>query len=128
MIQLFRGPNKDRGFTLIEALMAMMILAVALLGVAQMQITAMQGNRFSYDMTQASILASDELERMVQVYYRDPITVSCSLPETLERSNLVFNRTCALTGTELGHRTVEVTITWRNAQGLDRRVATRTLL
>jgi hypothetical protein len=108
--------------------MAMMVLAIALLGVAQLQITAIQGNRFSYDMTLASALASDELERMVQVYHRDPVSVSCLPPETLVRSDLVFNRTCVLTGTEPGHRTAEVTVTWRNAQGLDRRVVARTLL
>lgn len=128
MIQLLRGSNRDRGFTLIEVLIAMLVLAIALLGLAQLQITAIQGNRFSYDMTEASSLASDTLEQLVQVYFRDPASVTCPLTETLVRSSLTFTRTCTLTGVEPGHRAATVTVTWRSQHGVDRRVMVQSLL
>lgn len=128
MTSLFRGSNRDRGFTLIEALIAMVIMAIALLGLAQLQITAIQGNRFSFDMTEASSLASNTLEQLVQVYFQDPASVTCPPQEALLRSNLVFTRTCTLSGNEPGHRTATVTLTWRDQHGVDRRVTVRSLL
>lgn len=53
-----------KGFTLIEVLVGLVILAVGLLAIAGMQITSVKGNRFSGAVTQASILAQDRLETL----------------------------------------------------------------
>jgi len=52
----------SKGFTLIEVLVGLIILAVGLLAIAGMQITSVKGNYFSSNITQASILAQDRLE------------------------------------------------------------------
>jgi len=53
---------KKKGFTLIEVLISLIILAIGILAVAGMQITSIIGTSFSSNMTQASVLAQDRLE------------------------------------------------------------------
>ncbi len=56
--------NRQRGFSLIEVLVAVLILAIGLLGVASMQLTSLKVNQGAYYRSQASILANDILDRM----------------------------------------------------------------
>jgi prepilin-type N-terminal cleavage/methylation domain-containing protein len=58
LIKLF----KRRGFTLIEVLISLVILAIGVLAIASMQITSITGTSFSNSLTQASILAQERLE------------------------------------------------------------------
>lgn len=60
-----------KGFTLIEVLVGMIILAIGLLAIAGMQITSVRGNFFSSNMTQASILAQDRLETLRNLAFSD---------------------------------------------------------
>jgi type IV pilus assembly protein PilV len=60
-----------RGFTLIEVLVGMVLLAIGLLAIAGMQVTSVRGNFFSSNMTQASILAQDRLETLRNLAYAD---------------------------------------------------------
>jgi len=53
-----------KGFTLIEVLVGLIILAIGLLAIAGMQITSVRGNFFSSNITQASILAQNRLEEL----------------------------------------------------------------
>lgn len=53
-----------RGFTLIEALVALVVLSIGLLGVAGMQIAGLRANLSAAFRTQASYLAADIVDRM----------------------------------------------------------------
>lgn len=57
-----RHPQK--GFSLLEALVTLVILAVGLMGLAFLQAQGMQFNTSAYARTQASILASDIIDRI----------------------------------------------------------------
>lgn len=57
-------PNKISGFTLLETLIAMLILAIGLLGMAGLMLNSMKSNQSSYQRTQASLLAYDMAERL----------------------------------------------------------------
>jgi len=57
-------PERQLGFSLIEVLVTLAILSVALLGLAFLQAQGMQLNTSAYSRTQASILASDIVDRM----------------------------------------------------------------
>lgn len=57
-------PSLQRGVTLLEVLIAVLVLAVGLLGLAALQARALQENQGAYQRTQASILAYDMLDRM----------------------------------------------------------------
>lgn len=54
--------SEEAGFTLVEAMIAMSILAVGLLGVIGMFTTSIGGNAFGGNMTQAATLAQEKLE------------------------------------------------------------------
>lgn len=57
-------PGTQQGTTLIEVLIAVVILAVGLLGMAGLQATSVQTNQGAYYRSQASILANDMADRM----------------------------------------------------------------
>lgn len=116
--------KNENGFTLIETLIAMVILAVALLGIAQMQLSAMRGNRSSYDLTEASAIASDIIEQMVimswieeKAGYTGATTVACPVPVplnyTVVKSKITYTWACGLGAGAIGQRLTTVTVTWQ---------------
>jgi type IV pilus assembly protein PilV len=54
----------SRGFTLIEVLVAVLVLSVGLLGLAGLQATSLRSNHSAYLRTQALILTYDLIDRM----------------------------------------------------------------
>jgi len=54
----------QKGFTLLEVLISLIILSVALLALAGLQITSIRGNAFGGTMTEAITLAKDKVEDM----------------------------------------------------------------
>ena len=56
--------NKTNGFTLIEVLIALIVLAVGLLGLAGLQATSLRNNQSSYNRMKATQLAYDIADRM----------------------------------------------------------------
>jgi len=56
-------PTRTGGFTLIEVLVAVLVLALGLLGIAGLQAAGMQMNNSAYLRSQAAILAQDMADR-----------------------------------------------------------------
>ena len=56
--------RRQRGFSLIEVLIAILILAIGLLGIAHMQASGMRSTHGAYLRTQATFLAGDILDSM----------------------------------------------------------------
>jgi len=54
----------EHGFTLIEVLVAMLVLMVGVLGVAAMQLVSFQNNQGAYYRTQATYIAAEILDRI----------------------------------------------------------------
>lgn len=54
----------DSGFSLLEVLIALLVLSVGLLGIAGLQTFSLQFNHQSYERTQATLLISDIAERI----------------------------------------------------------------
>lgn len=56
--------QKQNGFTLLEVLVAIIVLSVGLLGLAGLMATSMRNNHSAYQRTQATWLAYDVIDRM----------------------------------------------------------------
>lgn len=56
--------SMQRGFTMIEVLVAVLVLMVGILGVAAMQLISFQNNQGAYYRTQATYIASEILDRI----------------------------------------------------------------
>ncbi len=54
----------QRGFTLLEVMIAVFVLAIGLLGMAHLQITSLKHNQSAEYRTQAALFAADMLDRM----------------------------------------------------------------
>jgi len=61
----------EKGFTLGEVLVAMVVFSVALLGLARMQIGAIQVNTIASRLTQGTTLAQDRVEQLMALSYND---------------------------------------------------------
>lgn len=66
--------HRDAGFSLIEVMVAIVILTVGLLSLAQMMVVATNSNSLSGRMTSCSALAKEQLERLKAApFYLDPV-------------------------------------------------------
>jgi type IV pilus assembly protein PilV len=59
-----RPRGRTTGFTIIEVLVAVLVLAIGLLGIAGLQAAGLRNNQSAYQRTQATILAYDIVDRM----------------------------------------------------------------
>ncbi len=105
-----RRPVFDRsGFTMIEIIIAVLLLTVGLLGIVSVSVMVIDGNQFSKTMTTATSLAKDKLEELQSAGYEN--IVSSTAPETKEN---IYQRSWTVTADSPGPnmKTVVVTVTW----------------
>lgn len=57
--------NNNQGFTLIEVMIAIMVLVIGLLGAGAMQLSSTQGNANASNMTEATNLAMEQIENIL---------------------------------------------------------------
>jgi type IV pilus assembly protein PilV len=74
-------PQKSKGFTLIEVMIAVVILAAGILALATMQIVSIRSNAFSTEMTYATMLAQSRFEQIRNTPY-DSIPPTSGTPDT----------------------------------------------
>ena len=61
---VFRSTGLQKGFTLIESLVALLVLSFSLLGLAALQLNALQSASAAYQRSLASLIALDVQERI----------------------------------------------------------------
>ena len=79
--------RQDKGFSLIEVLVAIVILSIGLLGLAGLQTAGLKANNSAYQRSQASVMANEILDRMranrvgiASSFYDDPYASTPSDP------------------------------------------------
>lgn len=77
--------QKNKGFSLIELLIALLVLGIGLLGILALQAASLQHNQSAYLESQAAFLANDMLDRMRAnkinaPTYKTDLTSSVSAP------------------------------------------------
>ena len=114
--------KNDKGFTLIEVLIAMAILSVGLLGTAALITGIIKGNQISNRLTIATTLAQDKMEEIKGDSYSNAVTeTKAFLPspdDQYEREVTVDDSSA----TDM--KTVTVTVYW----GSDKSVVLQTIL
>lgn len=115
----------QKGFTLIEVLIGLVILAVGLLAIAGMQMTAVKGNFFSHHLTQASYVAQDRLEFLDNLPIDSLELLSGSYDDgTTIIAGVVFNRTYTV-NINGNLRTIIYTVVWND--GMNRNISLSTI-
>ncbi|WP_300460937.1 prepilin-type N-terminal cleavage/methylation domain-containing protein [Desulfobacula sp.] len=70
LIRPCRKQNQnDNGFTIIEVLIAMVILTIGILGIAKMQITAIKGNASARELTNTVVQTTKQIEMLLLLPY-----------------------------------------------------------
>ena len=115
-----------KGFTLIEVLVGLILLAIGLLAIAKMQILSIRGNFFSHYLTQASYVAQDRLEFLDNLPFGSPQLQAGNYNDgTATISGIVFNRLYTVTVDATGYKIINYTVTWND--GLNRSIAILTI-
>jgi prepilin-type N-terminal cleavage/methylation domain-containing protein len=65
---------KPQGFSLIELLIALVILSISFLGLASLMVQTTNNNSFGYSMTEAAIFAQDQLENFKTTPWANVVT------------------------------------------------------
>ena len=70
------------GFTLVEVLIAIVMLTIGLLGMATLTVGVMKGNSHSRELTTATTLAQDQMEEMKRLaYFNTPSTDTTTIED-----------------------------------------------
>jgi len=103
--------TNSKGFTLIEFMIACVILSIAVLALASLQIAALEGNARAQRMTTAASVAEHTLEQLKDTPYDDILSVSAT---SMQASGLTFTRQVTVTPDPLvaNSKTVQITVSW----------------
>ena len=116
---------KEKGFSLIEVLIGLIILAIGILAVAGMQITSIVGTSFSNNLTQASVIAQDRLEFLKGLALNDARLNDGTYPDPPNIG--IFSRSYTATRSpNPNFVTIVYTVTWLE-KGVSHSVSFRTI-
>ena len=115
----------NRGFTLVEILVAVVIFTTALLGVAGLTIVIIRGNTFSNMLTTATVLAQDKLEELQDTAY----SALSDGSDTATQNNIDYSRLwdIADNAPTAGMKRIEVTVRWQVLGKRQHQIVLRTI-
>ena len=110
--------NRQNGFTLVEVLIAITILAFGMLAVASMQIWGIRGNSTAIWHTEAATAVASEIERLMALPYDDAdLTAGDQGPVT--QGNYKLEWYVTVDAPVNNTKTIKVKVTWDD-RGLDK--------
>ena len=135
----------DNGFTLIEVLIAIVILSVGLLGMASLTVGIIKGNKFSNNLSTATTLAQDKMEDIRRLGYSGPPTTETPVTEAYgtitdasgtilpeyaayERVTVADMYTTGTAWPPAGMKAVTVTVNWKDSNQIVHSVILKTAL
>jgi type IV pilus assembly protein PilV len=102
---------RDEAFTLIEVMIALVVLSIGLIALAGLQVSAIKGNNFSKRITTAISIADDQIEQLKNIPYAD---IQAEPATNLTVSNMNFSREVIVTINNPLPNTkrIDVTVRW----------------
>src|SRR4030095_3401936 len=119
----------QKGFTLIEVLVAVFILTIGLLGTAGLTTGIIRGNHYSKNITSATAAAQSQLESVKSSGYVK--AVAANFPtDTVSMGGMTFNRATTITSDSpaANMKTISVVVTWTESNNTTRSVTLQTIL
>ncbi len=117
-------PHNAAGFTLIEAMIALSILAFGLLTIAAMQLSGIRGNAFGADLSEATAVTQQEIETLLST----PYTALVSGNDVVTGARgMGYTRTWTVTKPNSDIATITVTTTWSDSGWRRSQKSVRTL-
>jgi prepilin-type N-terminal cleavage/methylation domain-containing protein len=109
-----RTPSGAGGFTLLEVLITLLLLAIGILGVGGLAITTVQGNARGNQLTTATILAQDKVEQARTAGYAGAGALAGTEGYGAVAGNPAYKRVVSVADATPGTwmKTVTVTVSW----------------
>jgi prepilin-type N-terminal cleavage/methylation domain-containing protein len=114
----------QRGMTLVEVMVAMILLAIALAWLAPLVVVSMRSNRLGADLTRASVSAQDKLEEFKNKSY-NYLLANPSGQDTV--GTLVRSWTITEEPGQVDLLNIVMTLDWTDQDGDDHQVSFTTL-
>jgi len=110
------GINSESGFSLLEVMIALVILGFGLFGTALMQLTAIQGNAFSMKISGADALIASKVEQYKHMKFDDISSESETEVRIHPNDPTVYKiKTVVTDNTPLANlKTVKVQVRWQD--------------
>src|SRR5262249_20292234 len=104
----------DSGFTLIEVLVAMVVLATGFLGIAGLTMGVIRGNLYSKNVTSATVVAEQMIEGVQRVGYANAATLAGT--DTVSMGGTDYTRVTTISNATpaANMKTVTVTVSWNS--------------
>lgn len=121
--------TSQNGFTLLEVLVAIVILTIGLLGTAGLTTGVIRGNHYSKNLTSATAAAQTQLESVKSSGYAN--ATAANFPnDTVTMGGMTFTRTTTVTNSSpaANMKTVSVTVSWTESNNTSRSVNLQTIL
>lgn len=113
----------ENGFTLIEVMVSIVILAIGLLGLAPMMAISITGNAFANEATEATVLAQDKIEELKNMTAFASIPLSDSVAVDAQYALVSRVDDTASDGTvPVGVYKIFVRVRWVDQADVDRRL------
>lgn len=109
--------KKQSGFTLIEVMIALVILAAGLLALATMQIVSIRSNAFSSEMTYSTMLAQQRLEILKNLPFNDGALADGdhALPQQIiGDKGIAYSVSWVVEDTATDMKTIDLTVQWQS--------------
>jgi type IV pilus modification protein PilV len=122
-------PASQQGFTLIEVLVAIVILTIGLLGTAGLTTGIIRGNHFSKNVTSATAAAQTQLESVKSGGYT--YAIAANFPnDSVTMAGMTFTRQTTITADSpaANMKTISVTVNWTESTNTSRSVTLQTIL
>lgn len=107
--------RRTDGFSLIEVIIGLIILAIGLLAVGSLQMTSVRGNFFSSNLTQATYVAQDGLESLKNLSFTSNDLKEGTYPLTATPIlGVSYDRTYTVTNNADESKTITYTVSWND--------------
>ncbi len=108
--------KKAKGFSLVEVLVALVILSISLLALAGLMVQSTKNSSWGSHMTEAATLAQDRLEALRAVRPQTDIPEGMNNDQVTAASGILYTRTWTVTTNAAATlRTITISITWSDS-------------